>query len=79
MNNEIINKFNIAKEEWLNKQCSKLEKEQYKDTKSMHRRIGDIVGKRACSFTGCVKEKSGEIMERHNLRKMGRLYWGIVR
>ena len=40
LNNEIINKCNIAKEEWLNKQCRKLEKEQYKDTKSMHRRVG---------------------------------------
>ena len=30
-------------------------KEQYKDTKSMHKRIGDIIGKMACSFTGCVR------------------------
>ena len=43
----------------------------------MHRRIGDIVGKEACSFTGCVKAKNGDIiMEKYKILERWAEYIG---
>lgn len=51
-----------AKEEWLNKECDELERQQQYDMKVLHRKEKEISGKNTGGTVGCIKSRDGEII-----------------
>ena len=59
---EIRNKCDEAKENWIKEKCKEIELHQKSTPKVMYRNIEEIIGKRTCSSTGCLKTKEGSII-----------------
>ena len=59
---EIRNKCDEAKENWIKEKCKEIELHQRSTPKVMYRNIEEIIGKRTCSSTGCLKTKEGSII-----------------
>ena len=59
---EIRNKCDEAKENWIKEKCKEIELLQRSTPKVMYRNIEEIIGKRTCSSTGCLKTKEGSII-----------------
>ena len=59
---EIRNKCDKAKENWIKEKCKEIELHQRSTPKVMYRNIEEIIGKRTCSSTGCLKTKEGSII-----------------
>jgi len=68
MDKEIKKKCSEAKENWLNEQCSEIERKLSVNTKYAHQKINEITGKSRCTSSGCIKSKTGTIlMEKHDI------------
>ena len=59
---EIRNKCDEAKENWIKEKYKEIELHQRSTPKEMYRNIEEIIGKRTCSSTGCLKTKKGSII-----------------
>lgn len=61
-NRVIRNKCNIAKEEWLDKQCQEIE--STKNTKDfiMYDKVKKLAGKKRYNKAGCIKSENGQIL-----------------
>ena len=59
---EIRNKCDEAKENWIKEKCKEIELHQKSTPKVMYRNIEEIIGKKTCSSTGCLKTKEGNII-----------------
>ena len=59
---EIRNKCDEAKENWIKEKCKEIELHQRSTPKVMYRNIEEIIGKRTCASTGCLKTKEGSII-----------------
>ncbi|XP_076359111.1 uncharacterized protein LOC143251751 [Tachypleus tridentatus] len=62
INRLVKKKCNVAKEEWINTQCTEIENNKVKDSKYMHKKISEVTGKTPSAKTGCLKSKNGEIL-----------------
>jgi hypothetical protein len=61
LNKQIKEECKKAKEEWLNTQCSKIEK--YKGTENIHEKIRELSGrKRRSTGSNCINNKEGKIL-----------------
>ena len=59
---EIKLKCKKAKEDWLQQRCKEIERTKETEPYSMFKQIKEVVGRRACSFSGCIKAKDGTII-----------------
>ena len=47
---------------WFNKKCKETERCKKSNPTLMHKKINEIIGKRACSASGCIKAKNGDFI-----------------
>ena len=59
---EIKLKCKKVKEDWLQQRCKEIERTKETEPSSMFKRIKEVVGRRACSSSGCIKAKDGTII-----------------
>ena len=55
-------RYNKAKEHWINTQCEELEANNEVNSKTVHQKIKEVIGKKATSKTGCILSKDGDIL-----------------
>ena len=66
-----------AQEIWLNKECAEIEKYKNNESVAMYKKIKEISGHNICSFSGCIKSKTGNvIMEKEQVLRRWTEYIG---
>lgn len=62
LDESIKKKCNEEKETWLNSKCEQVESLKNKDARNMHQEIKEIVGRKVCVSSGCIRAKDGSIL-----------------
>ncbi|GFS18692.1 RNA-directed DNA polymerase from mobile element jockey-like [Elysia marginata] len=58
----IRKKCDEAKEVWLNSKCKEINQQQNNKQHMMYKTIEEVVGRKTCSPSGCLKAKNGDII-----------------
>ena len=58
---QVKKRFNEAKENWINTQCEEIEANTRVNTKTVHQKIKEVIGKIATAKTGCILSKGEDI------------------
>ena len=65
---QVKKRCNESKEHWINTQCEEIEANNGVNSKTVHQKTKEVIGKKATAKTGCIRSKDGDIlMEKENI------------
>ena len=68
---QVKKRFNEAKKNWINTQCEEIEANTRVNTKTVHQKIKEVIGKKVTAKTGCILSKDEDIfMEKEAILNM---------
>ncbi|GFO33983.1 RNA-directed DNA polymerase from mobile element jockey-like [Plakobranchus ocellatus] len=59
---KVQEKCTMSKENWINEKCKEIEQQRKHAPQTIYRNIEEIIGKRTCLSTGCIKAMNGDII-----------------